>query len=123
MNLESQLQQRLLLSAPSRLPDIRFFRRNVGKVKVTRKDGKEYTMRFALPGQCDLYGITRGGRHLECELKGPGKKLEPDQVKWRDWCLEWRIPHIVLTAQKNELETQTVERWLDELGALLAHKS
>ena len=115
MNLESVLQAHLLLLAPDRLPNLRLFRRNVGQMKIQRKDGQWYMMRFALPGQCDLYGMTRGGQHYEVELKGPGKKLEPDQVKWRDWCLEWKVPHIVLTAMKGETETETVERWISEL--------
>lgn len=110
MNLESKLQALLLIAAPERFPDLRLFRRNVGAAKI-----RGFTVRFALPGQCDLYGMTRGGQHYEVELKGPGKKLEPDQVKWRDWCLEWKVPHIVLTAMKMETETETVERWISEL--------
>jgi len=56
---------------------------------------------------------------IEVELKSANKKLDPDQVTWRDWCVEWGIPHIVLTAAKRETEKQTVDRWCVELGALL----
>lgn len=115
MNLESQLQTRLLLVAPERFHDLRLFRRNVGKARL--QGG--HVVRFALPGQCDLYGITLWGRHLEIELKSVGKKLSPDQVKWKAWCDEWKVPHIVLTAAKGETEEETMERWCGELALLL----
>lgn len=115
MSLESQLQAALLLALPARLPDVRFFRRNVGAAKM-----HGVTVRFAIPGQCDLYGVTRGGRHLEVELKAAGKRLEPDQKTWAAWCTEWRVPHIVLTGRAGETVEETVERWIRELGPLLA---
>lgn len=93
---------------------MRFFRRNVGAAKM-----HGVTVRFAIKGQCDLYGITRGGRHLEVELKAAGKRLEPDQVTWAAWCTEWGVPHIVLTGGKGETMEETVERWCGELGGLL----
>lgn len=120
MSLESTLQAHLLLALPGRFPNVRFFRRNTAKITVAGKGGlPDRTMRFAVPGQCDLYGISRDGKHIEVELKNIGKKLEPDQVRWKTWCDEWKIPHIVLTAQKNETDAQTVERWCGELNGFL----
>jgi hypothetical protein len=118
MSHESDLQTNLLLVAPTRFPDLRLFRRNIGKARL-----HGYVVRFALPGQCDLYGITRGGIHIECELKNVGKKLDPDQVTWKTWCDEWKIPHIVLTAGRGETDQETVERWCLELEALIASLS
>jgi len=115
MSRESELQNKLLIEAPKRFPNLRLFRRNVGKARL--QGG--HVVRFALPGQCDLYGITRNGLHLEAELKGAGEKLKPDQVTWKSWCDEWKVPHIVLTAAKGETDEETVERWCRELESLL----
>lgn len=116
MSLESQLQSALLLAAPARIPDLRLFRRNIGEAKL--KGG--YTVQFGIPGQCDLYGITRGGVHLEVELKGLKTPLSVEQRVWKDWCDEWQIPHIVLRAGKDETVKETVDRWCRELGELAA---
>lgn len=115
--LESQLQAALLLEAPASIPELRLFRRNITKARI-----RGYVVHFGLPGQCDLYGLVRGGGHLEIELKAAGKRIVPesDQDKWRTWCLEWEIPHIVLTGAKEETVEQTVIRWRDELRRLLS---
>ncbi len=115
MSLESHLQTKLLLEAPKRFKDLRLFRRNVGSAVM--KGG--YTVQFAIPGQCDLYGYVRGGRTIEVELKNVGEGLKPDQKIWRAWCVEWGIPHIVLTAMKNETDQQTIDRWCAELLAFI----
>jgi len=115
MSLESRLQSLLLLEAPASLPNLRLFRRNIGEAKL--KGG--YTVSFGIKGQCDLYGYTRGGRPpLEIELKGVGGRLSTEQRAWASWCAEWGIPHIVLTAQKDESDVETVNRWIEELRAL-----
>ena len=111
---ESVLQAALLLEAPKSLPHIRLFRRNVIAARVG-----ERTVRAGIKGQCDLYGYVRGGRTIEVELKAAGKTLSPEQRVWRNWCLEWGIPHIVLTGAKGETVDQTVERWLGELEQLI----
>lgn len=121
MSNESHYQQLLLLAAPARFPDVRFFRRNTGKFTVKGfGDAPDRTMRFAIPGQCDLYCIMRSGRIFEVELKNVGKKLEPDQIRWKAWCDEWRVPHAVLTVHKNETEQQTIDRWCNELTLLFS---
>jgi hypothetical protein len=112
---ESALQVALLLEAPARLPEIRFFRRNVGGVRVHGK-----TVKFGIRGQCDLYGLVRGGKCVEVELKSATGRLSPDQKKWAKWCNEWDLPHIVLTAKREETEKETIDRWCTELAALLA---
>lgn len=116
MSLESQLQSALLLAAPARIPDLRLFRRNIGEAKL--RGG--YTVQFGIPGQCDLYGIVRGGSHLEVELKGVKTPMSVEQRVWAEWCAEWGIPHIVLRAKKDETISQTVDRWCLELRELAA---
>ncbi len=116
MSLESELQARLLLVAPERLPTLRLFRRNVGKARI-----RGYEVRFGLPGQCDLYGYLRGGRTIEIELKAPGKRIVAgsDQDRWRAWCVGWGVPHVVLTGAFGETVEETAERWCAELAAVI----
>lgn len=111
MSLESQFQSALLLAAPARLPSLRLFRRNIGEARL--RGG--YTVQFAIPGQCDLYGIVRGGGHIEIELKGLKTRVEPEQRAWADWCAEWRVPYLLLRPEKSETVTQTVYRWCHEI--------
>jgi len=113
MSLESQLQAALLLAAPRLLPDLRLFRRNVG---VARFGKRKVT--FGVAGQCDLWGICRGGRHIEIELKTATGRLSDEQFAWQAWCIEWSIAHVVLRAGKDESTETTIARWCDELGRL-----
>lgn len=107
---ESDLQWALLAAAPAAIPQLRLFRRNVGTVRVHNR-----VMRFGVAGQADLYGIFRGGRHLEVELKAAGGRLSPEQRAWRDFCLSWQIPHVLLVGGADERIEQTVARWIQEL--------
>lgn len=113
---ESNLQQHLLLKAPERLPDLRLFRRNVVAVQVGGRG-----IRAGIKGQSDLYGYVRGGRCIEVELKGLRGALRPEQKAWAAWCAEWGVPHVVLRAEKGETIDATVERWIGELRAVIAH--
>lgn len=54
--------------------------RNVGAVKIDKR-----FIRFAKPGQADLWFIMNG-RHGECELKAPGKKPTDEQLRWLEEC-------------------------------------
>jgi hypothetical protein len=113
MSLESHLQTALLLAAPERLPNLRLFRRNI---VVAHHEGR--TIAAGIKGQFDIYGIKRNGLHIEIELKSLGKKLNPDQKIWQVWCVEWNIPHVVLTGKKDETVNETVDRWCLELAEL-----
>jgi hypothetical protein len=114
--LESRLQSLLLLRAPGRIPQMRLFRRNVAKVRVQNRK-----LTFGIKGQCDIYAIIRGGRHLEIELKATKGKLSEEQIAWANWCYENLVPHTVLFARSEETPEKTVERWLDELIFLVLH--
>ena len=115
MSLESEFQTALLLAAPARLPTLRLFRRNIGEARL--RGG--HTVQFAIPGQCDLYGCVRGGGHVEIEIKGLKTRIEPEQKAWAAWCVEWRIPYLLLRPQKEETTPQTVDRWCREIAAVL----
>lgn len=118
MSHETTLQTALLLAAPRELPDLRLYRRNVGAARMRGRA----VVKFAIAGQCDLYGISRGGRHYEIELKAASapSRLPPDQESWASWCIAWGVPHIVLRAHHDEPDDKTVARWCEELRRLTA---
>ena len=110
---ETELQDAILLAAPRAFPALRLFRRQVHMVRV---DGR--VIRAGVRGQADLYGVWRGGTHLELELKAAGGRLSLEQEAWRAWCRVWGVPHLVLTALRDETASQTVDRWLAEIARL-----
>lgn len=107
---ESELQWALLAAAPAAIPTLRLFRRNVGTVRIGRR-----VMRFGVAGQADLWGVWKGGRLVEVELKAAGGRLSPEQRDWAAFCASWGIPHVVLRAEANETVAETVDRWICEL--------
>ena len=109
--LESTYQSRLLLEAPKTLPDLRLFRRQIMSGVI---DGRR--MSAGIAGQSDVYGFWRGGRAVELELKGPTGNPTPAQKVWREFCLAWGIPHLVLKPQRGESVDETVGRWLREIA-------
>ena len=110
---ETTLQLALLLAAPRALPNLRLYRRNVGSARALRTG---QVVQYGLEGQADLYALVRGGRHVEIELKAARGVLSPAQESWRNWCIAWGIPHVVLKAENGETVEQTVKRWCDELA-------
>lgn len=112
-HLESDYQRALLQRASVEFRDHRFFRRNVGAIRL-----EDRFFRASLPGQCDLYVIGRGGWHGEVEIKR-FTKLSPDQVAWRDWCYAWAVPWLLLEVDKAEAPPQTIARWMGVLRAWL----
>lgn len=111
---ESDLKSALLLAAPRALPTLRLFVRPVMRV---RRDERVYSV--GIRGQSDLYGLVRGGGHIELELKDVHTVTSPAQRDWRAFCLAWGVPHLELRARAGESIDQTVARWLDEIRALL----
>jgi hypothetical protein len=78
-----------------------------------------HVVQYGIAGQCDLYGLVRGGHHIECELKSARGVLNPEQESWMNWCIAWGVPHLVLKAVKGESIDQTVSRWCEELGGVV----
>lgn len=111
--LEGDYVRALLVRVPLAFPNHRFFRRNVGAIKV-----EDRFFRASLSGQADLYILGRGGWHGEIEVKR-FTKLSPDQIRWRDWCDAWKVPWLLLEADRAEGPSETVTRWVFELMAFL----
>ena len=109
---EAELQDALLLALPSALPRLRVFRRQVHMVRI---EGR--MVRAGIRGQADLYGVWRGGLHLEIELKAYGGTLRRDQIAWRDFCRSWETPWLLLVGGRSETKTETVVRWMAEIAA------
>lgn len=57
-------------------------RRNVAG---TRKIHGSY-VNLGTAGQSDIWGILRGGRHFECEVKLPGEEPSDKQLEWLRQC-------------------------------------
>lgn len=109
-HLEGDYLRALLAFVSRAFPSHRFFRRNVGLVKLS----ESRIFKAGIPGQCDLYVLGRGGWHGEVEIKRFGKLTE-EQEHWRQWCKEWEIPWLLLEARKDEAPAATIQRWATEL--------
>lgn len=114
MPTEIQLQSALLLEAPRVLTSARLFRRNVGAARF-----KGHVVQFGIPGQCDLYAITRASIHVEVELKLWMGRLRPAQIEWKSFCESWGVRWVLLQSWKQESVDQTVRRWIYELQSSL----
>lgn len=112
--LEGDYQRALLARVAVEFPGHRFFRRNVGLVKM--QDSRVF--RAGIPGQCDLFALGRGGGHWELEIKRY-TGLSDAQERWRDWCLSWGVPWMCVEARRGELPADTIARWVLELGPWL----
>jgi hypothetical protein len=120
MPLESDYAAALLLAAPRALPDLRLFKRQVMLVQVPGAGrGPARSVRVGVPGQADLYGITRASLHVELELKTLSGVLSPDQRAWGAWCAAWGVPYTCLRPLRGESLEGTVARWCTEIATLL----
>jgi hypothetical protein len=112
---ETDLLHAFIEAAPFALPNVRIFRRNVINVQAVQG----FRARNGIPGQADAYAIVKGGLHIEIETKAARGKLAAAQLRWRDFCHTWRVPHLVLRAGNGEAPDATIERWLSELLAAI----
>ena len=110
--LESELQAGLLLAAPSVLPELRLFRRNVSVVRIGDR-----CIKHGIAGQADLYGYWKGGQAIELELKALGGSPRKGQKEWAAFCQEWGVAHLILKPFKEETIKTTVDRWCQEILA------
>lgn len=108
---ETTTQRLLLLTAPQRLPDLRLFRRNVGVARAASGN----MVRFGIKGLPDVYGLWKGGKYIELELKSKTGRLTPEQAAYRAWCERWGVPHLVLIQRAGETDEETVTRWIQEI--------
>lgn len=76
---ESKVQRSVIVRL--RRLGVVLFRRNVGAMT----DPRGNFVRFAAPGQSDLYGLlpaSHGGTHVEIEIKSRGNKPTEHQLRW-----------------------------------------
>ncbi len=116
--IETDLLALFLRAAPLAIRDVRVYRRNIIRRKVVI-DEREVMLVNGIPGQADAYALVRGGRHIELETKAAKGKMRAAQVRWRAFCEAWGVPHLVLRALAGELPDETVNRWCEELRAIL----
>ena len=111
---EIPLMQAFQHAATMQLPHVRLFRREILKTVI---EGR--WVKAGITGQCDLYGVVRGGLHVEVETKAIGGRLSPEQKTWREWCQRGDVRHLLLTVAKGEEPEATVQRWVEELRQLV----
>ena len=109
---EIPLMRELLYEAGRAIPHLRLFRRNILRLKMTDRRGKDRMVIAGIPGQGDLYGYIWGGRVIEIELKAKNGRLSPEQRAWRDWCQAGQIPWLCLWPWPGETREETVRRWV-----------
>lgn len=110
---ETALGHLFIAAVPHHLPDVRVFERPI--INVEAKQG--FRVRSGIVGQCDLYAVVRGGKHVELELKQARGSMRNAQIRWQQFCESFGIPHLVLKARKDETPDATVARWCRELEA------
>ena len=65
------------------LPGCRFFKRNTGAVTIPATETtKARFVRFNETGMVDIWGVFPGGKHVEIEIKRPGKKPTEEQYRY-----------------------------------------
>lgn len=112
---ETDLLHAWIAHVPYALPHVRVFRRMVLNVETTRG----FRARNGIPGQADAYALVRGGGHVEIETKSARGQLQAKQQAWRHFCAGFAIPHLVLRVAKSELPAVTIQRWTNELHAIV----
>ena len=113
---ETDLLHLFIKRAPFALPYLRVFRRNV--LNVETKQG--FRARNGIKGQADAYAIVHGGRHVEIETKAARGVMAEQQKAWRAFCQTFDVPHLVLRARPAEPPGETVNRWIEEMRAVVA---
>jgi len=106
--------QKYVLDAMKGHPNIMLFRRNTGAMKTSAdSQGRSRFVRFAEPGQSDLWGVVKQcrcplcgkmqyGVHIEIELKCNTGKMTLLQKNWLLKCNEWNCVAFVLFPNGNE---------------------
>lgn len=56
------------------------WRMNTGAGKLQRASGASQWIRFGFPGSPDIYGYTKDGRAIYCEVKRPSGVVSPEQA-------------------------------------------
>lgn len=115
---ETEMLMKFIADVPSHMPHVRVFRRNIINAEVAR-GGRSFRLKAGIKGQCDAYAYVDGGRVVEIETKAAKGRMLDEQRAWRAFCLERRIPHLVLRALRGEHPAATVDRWIAELRSVV----
>lgn len=115
---ERELMQFFMAEVPTYLPHVRVFVRTIVNATAS-KGGRHFHIKAGIKGQSDMYALAEGGLHVELETKAAKGRMLEEQKAWREFCLAFRIPHLVLRARSGEHPASTIERWIAELRAVL----
>lgn len=140
MSREIPLMREFL--AQYRHPRVRLFRRQViDKTVQDVHSGRVHQVKAGIKGQADVYGFIKtfvpvhttsgvkiaGYTHdpsiavpFEVEFKAERTRVSAEQERWKEFCAEWGIPHLILRARIGESQEQTLTRWNSELDELVA---
>ncbi len=102
---ENEIQARIIAAIGSR-PDVRIWRANTGAAQMANGQ----FVRFGIPGQADLSGITADGRRLEIEVKSATGRLRPDQIAFGNMIRKFGGIYIV--ARSVEQAVQSLDSFI-----------
>lgn len=92
---ERDIKEEVLLVLQEFYPRGRFFVRPIIKKKID----KDRFISCGVTGQADIYGFISGITLMpipvEIEVKRPGEKLRPAQLRWKKLCDRLGVPHLV----------------------------
>lgn len=75
---ETDIQRQILAYLQYHRSVALYWRQNTGAARFD-KGGKEYFVRFGVPGISDILGVLNDGRFFAIEVKMPGRKLTENQ--------------------------------------------
>ena len=111
---EDALRDAFIMRVPHVFPHVHPFVRKILNVEAVGG----WRARAGVPGQADVYAIKDGGGHIELEMKAAKHKWYKQQIAWRTFCTDRKIPYLVLRALPGEEPGATIDRWLEELRPL-----
>lgn len=114
---ETDLLWAFIRAVPFQLPGVRVERRPILRGAIIGRDRARVSCGIA--GQADAFAIAPGGRHVEIETKSARGRLRAAQQRWRAWCRENLVPHLVLRPLPDEAPDVVIARWIAELRAAL----
>ena len=92
----------------------RFFRREIGKVKISDR-----WITYGITGQADIYGwidVASRPIHLEIELKMPGDSLKLRQRWWKKVCEEHGVIYAVCKGEDFETLTERIKEQVKRMA-------
>jgi hypothetical protein len=112
---ETDLTRMFIERVPFAIPSARAWYRNI----VDDMSARGHKIVAGVPGQADVFVYAKGGKVVEIEAKMAKGRMREAQLAWAAFCKAWGIPHMVLRQMVGEEPVQTVERWCQELKAVL----